>query len=48
MAFLGETLGRPKNEKAIMIIVAGYPAQDAVVPVHALHKKSLQKVATFL
>ncbi|TXL71971.1 nitroreductase family protein [Vineibacter terrae] len=48
MGFLGETLGRPKNEKAIMIVVAGYPAADAVVPTHALQKKPLPAVATFL
>jgi nitroreductase len=48
MGFLGETLGRPKNEKAIMIVVAGYPAADAVVPTHALRKRPMHDVATFL
>lgn len=48
MGFLGETLGRQANEKAIMIVVAGYPASDAVVPVHALRKKPLHEVASFL
>ncbi|HJQ57809.1 MAG TPA: nitroreductase family protein [Vineibacter sp.] len=48
MGFLGEALGRPKNEKAIMIVVTGYPAADAVVPTHALRKKPLADVATFL
>ena len=32
MGFLREILGRPKNEKAAMIIVAGQPAPDALVP----------------
>jgi hypothetical protein len=32
MGFLREILGRPKNEKAAMIIVAGHPASDAKVP----------------
>lgn len=48
MGFLGAALGRPKNEKAIMIVVAGYPAADAVVPTHALRKKPPGDVATFL
>jgi nitroreductase len=48
MGFLGEALGRPKNEKAVMIVVAGYPAADAVVPTHALRKKPVADVATFL
>jgi nitroreductase len=48
MGFLGEALGRPRNEKAIMIVVAGYPASDAVVPTHALRKKPMHDVATFL
>ncbi len=48
MGFLGEALGRPKNEKPTMIVVAGYPAADAVVPTHALRKKPTRDVATFL
>lgn len=48
MGFLGEALGRPKNEKAIMIVVAGYPASDAVVPTHAVRKKKLADVVTYL
>ena len=48
MSFLSENLGRPKNEKPIMIVVAGYPAPDAVVPVHAVQKKPMRDVVTFL
>ncbi|MBM3623361.1 MAG: nitroreductase family protein [Alphaproteobacteria bacterium] len=48
MGFLGQLLGRPKNEKAYMIIVAGHPAPDAVVPLHALAKKPFDDVATFV
>jgi iodotyrosine deiodinase len=48
MGFLGTLLGRPKNEKAYMIVVAGHPAADAVVPTHALAKKPVADVATFL
>lgn len=48
MSFLGTLLGRPKNEKAYMIVVAGHPAADAVVPLRALVKKPLAEVATFV
>lgn len=48
MGFLGTLLGRPKNEKAYMIVVAGHPAADAVVPLHALIKKPFAEVATFV
>jgi nitroreductase len=46
MGFLGDILGRPKNEKAYLILVVGYPAVDAKVP--AIGKKPLGEVATFL
>lgn len=32
MAFLGELLGRPANEKAMLVMPVGYPASDARVP----------------
>lgn len=48
MGFLGTLLGRPKNEKAYMIVVAGHPAPDAVVPLHALAKRPFDEVATFV
>lgn len=47
MKFLGEILGRPDNEKAYMIVVAGHPAADAVVPTAALRKKPCEDVVTF-
>ncbi len=48
MGFLGTLLGRPRNEKAYMIVVAGHPAPDAVVPLHALAKRPFDEVATFV
>ena len=45
MGFLGEILERPANERAVMLVVAGYPAADAVVPV--LSRKPLSAIATF-
>ncbi|MHB8133639.1 MAG: nitroreductase family protein [Anaerolineaceae bacterium] len=46
MGFLNEILGRPENEKPFLVLVAGYPAEDAVVPI--VTKKSLDEIATFL
>jgi nitroreductase len=45
MGFLGELLGRPPNERAVMLVVAGYPAPDARVP--DLARKPLSEIATF-
>ena len=36
---------RPVNERALMLVVAGYPAPDAVVP--DLHRKAVSEIATF-
>lgn len=46
MKFLGELLGRPDHERAYLLLVVGYPADDARVPV--IDKKSLDEVATFV
>lgn len=42
MKFLSEILQRPDNERAMMIIAVGYPAEDAEVP--AITKKPLDEV----
>jgi len=44
MAFLAETLGRPRNERAYVVIPVGYPAEHATVPKHALLKKPLDEI----
>ena len=46
MGFLNEVLDRPKNEKAFLILVVGYPDPNAIVP--DITKKSLEEIATFL
>jgi len=46
MRFLNKILSRPSNEKPFMILVVGYPSEDAVVP--ALQKKSLEDIAEFI
>jgi iodotyrosine deiodinase len=47
MGFLNEILGRPKaTERPFMIVVAGYPSGDAMVP--RLTRKPLEEIATFI
>ncbi len=48
MKFLNGICGRPETEKPFLILVAGYPAKDAMVPNHALVKKPLPDIASFL
>lgn len=45
MGFLNELLRRPDNERAFLLLVVGFPAPDAQVPVIA--KKPLSDIATF-
>jgi nitroreductase len=45
MGFLGELLQRPANEKAMLVMPVGYPADDAKVP--DLARKSLEDVAVW-
>ncbi|MDQ3082382.1 MAG: nitroreductase family protein [Gemmatimonadota bacterium] len=45
MGFLRDVLERPFNEKPVMLIVTGYPAENARVP--RLRRKSLEEIATF-
>lgn len=46
MGFLNEILGRPVSERPELILVVGYPAEEAVVPVIA--KKALGEITTFM
>ncbi len=48
MAFLNTMCGRPDTEKPFLILVAGHPAEGAMVPKHALIKKPLEAVASWL
>ncbi|WP_300556794.1 nitroreductase family protein [Maricaulis sp.] len=48
MRFLNEVCERPLDEKAYMLIVAGHPTQDATVPEHALIKKSLEDISSWV
>ncbi len=46
MGFLNEILNIPPDEKPFLILVVGYPAEDAQVPI--IEKKSLAEIATFI
>jgi len=46
MGFLNKFLGRPENERPFLILVTGYPAEDARVP--QITKKPLDEIATFI
>lgn len=42
MAFIRDILNRPKNEKPVVILPVGFPAEDAVVP--NIQKKKLEEI----
>ena len=46
MNFLNRLLNRPINERPFLILVVGYPAEDAQIPV--ISKKSIKDIATYL
>ena len=46
MKFLNEILGRPKNERPFLLLVAGYPADDAEVP--DIERKPLEAFSSFV
>jgi iodotyrosine deiodinase len=45
MKFLHRLLDRPANERPFLLVVVGYPAEDATVP--RITKKPLDEIATF-
>ncbi|MEJ2160002.1 MAG: nitroreductase family protein [Chromatiales bacterium] len=44
MGFLNELLGRPPHERAFLLLVVGFPAEDATVP--AIERKPLDEFVT--
>ena len=46
MKFLNEILGRPKSERPFLLLVTGYPADDAEVP--DINRKSLDEFTSFI
>jgi iodotyrosine deiodinase len=45
MTFLNQVLDRPSNERPFLLLVVGYPAENARVP--AITKKPLEEITTF-
>jgi nitroreductase len=45
MKFLNQILDRPSNERPFVLLVVGYPADDALVP--TIKKKSLSEIADY-
>ena len=45
MKFLQKALGRPKNEKAYLLLPVGYPSKDCKVP--DLERKSLKEISNW-
>jgi nitroreductase len=46
MRFLNEILDRPDDERPYLVLVTGFPAEDATVPM--IDKYSLEQIATFV
>lgn len=46
MGFLSEILGRPENERPFLLVVVGYPADDARAP--DIRRKPLEQITTFV
>ena len=46
MKFLNEILGRPVHERPFLLLVAGYPADDATVP--DINRKALEEFTSFI
>jgi iodotyrosine deiodinase len=48
MRFLNRVCRRPDNERPVLLIVAGHPAEDATVPVNIAGKKPLEEISSWL
>ena len=48
MGFLRDICERPDWEKPLMVVVVGHPEEGASVPAHALKKKPLDRIASWL
>lgn len=48
MKFLNRILARPGNERPYILLVAGHPAEDAMIPRAATVKKPLPQIASFI
>jgi len=47
MSFLTKICERPSTDKPYILLVVGYPDENATIPKHAMEKKSLPEISTF-
>lgn len=48
MGFLNRICKRPETEKPYILLVVGYPAEGCTIPEHALAKRPLDEIASYL
>ena len=48
MNFLNEICARPRNEKPFMLLVIGYPAKNASIPIASRNKKPINGITSWL
>jgi nitroreductase len=48
MKFLTAICKRPADEKPVMLVVVGHPAPDATVPAHAVQRKPIDAIASWI
>ena len=48
MNFLNTLCGRPDTERPYLLLIAGYPAEGATLPLHATIKKPIEEIAQFM
>jgi len=48
MQFLNKICARPSNEKPIMLIVVGHAVEGATIPKHAIVKKPLDQISSWI
>ncbi|MBO9711311.1 MAG: nitroreductase family protein [Sphingomonas sp.] len=48
MKFLNRLCRRPDDERPVMLVIAGHAAPEAVIPEHAMRKKPLEQILSWL
>ena len=48
MTFLNKILNRPQNEKPFVLLVVGYPDENAKFPIFAKNKKKLEEITSII
>ncbi len=48
MTFLNKILNRPQNEKPFVLLVIGYPDENAKIPIFAKNKKKLEEITSII